>query len=235
MPMGIVDRVLRQLGDVAETGVLFLQAAGETDQEIHLSRGRSVGCASAADEWLLARRLEGTGLLRPEDIKLLCGEDVPLHEAVLTSGLVGAGPLGRLQAERFRDNFHFACVTPWQTVEFLRLGCLAEAASLGGEDPSALLVYVAAWRREIGEVLTRWRTAPAVRAVSTLDPRGISGEASWVLAQMTGFTRLDEVLATSPIERYRTLAVLARLSADGSVCFEDEDWIGAPEPTPPWI
>lgn len=74
----------------------------------------------------------------------------------------------------------------------------------------------------MGEVLGRLRRTPSVRVLATLDPTDVTGEAAVVLARVVRPTSLATVVATSPIERYRTLAVLARMAGDGSVLFEDE-------------
>jgi len=233
-PLGFVGRVLRQLGDAAETGVLFLRAAGETDSEIHLRDGHVVGCRCIADEWLLARRLVGAGLLDSADLQAISSCETPLHEAVDEFGLVEPVVLHRALAERFRDTFHFACATSWRSIEFLRLGSLLLPPSAPGVVPGALLMYVDSWRREVGDVLERLRRAPEVKVVAGLDPRSLTGEAAVVLTRMVRPTSLAEVVATSPIERYRTLAVIARMEGDGCVLFEDAGPAGSDWPSVQW-
>lgn len=222
-PIGVVDRVLRQIGDAAETGVLFLRALGETDVEFHLYEGRIVGCYSVADSWLLARRLISAGTVELGDLELaLSCEDLHLHEALVEFGLVSPVILHQIQLERFRDTFYMACATPWESIDFLKLGSLLLPPSAPGMIPSATLAYVASWRREVGDVLGRLRRSPAGRVRAVVDPRELSGEAAVVLGRMMRPTSLAEVVASSPIERYRTLAVIARMAADGSVWFEGD-------------
>jgi hypothetical protein len=221
-PTWVVDRVLRQLGEAGETGVLFLRALGETDSEIHLRGGHVVGCFCVADPWLLARRLVSAGVVDARDMGALASCDTALHDVLDEVGLVDPVTLHSVLAERFRDTFHFACATTWQSIEFLRLGSLLLPPSAPGAVPAALLARVDAWRREVGGVLGRLRRSPGVRVLATLDPAELTGEAAVVLARIVRPTTLSAVVATSPIERYRTLAVLARMAGDGSVLFEDE-------------
>lgn len=221
-PTWVIDRVLRQLGDAGETGVLFLRARGETNSEIHLRGGHVVGCFCVADEWLFARRLVSARLVAPEDMGALATCGAALHDALDEVGLVDPVTLHGVLAERFRDTFHFACATAWQSIDFLRLGSLMLPPSAPGAVPEALLARVHSWRREVGGVLGRLKRTPEVRVFATLDPMELSGEASVVLARVVRPTSLSAVVATSPIERYRTLAVLARMAGDGSVLFEDE-------------
>jgi len=222
-PTGVIDRVLRQLGDADETGVLFLRGSGETDVEFHLRQGRIVGCYSMAEAWLLARRLVSAGVLDPAELALaLTCDDLPLHEALDEFGLVAPVSLHHVLLERFRDNFYMACATPWQFIEFLRLGSLLLPPSAPGALPESMLAYVASWRREVGDVLGRLRRSPQTRVRAMVDPRELSGEAAAVLGRMMRATSLGEVVATSPVERYRTLSVIARMAADGSVWFEGD-------------
>jgi hypothetical protein len=141
-PTWVVDRALRQLGDAGETGVLFLRASGETDSEIHLRGGHVVGCFCVADEWLLARRLVGAGLVAPQDLGALATSGTELHDSIDEVGLVDPMTLHSVLAGRFRDTFHFACATSWRSIEFLRLGSLALPPSAPGVVPSALLARV---------------------------------------------------------------------------------------------
>lgn len=226
MPIKALRASMYALARREETGFLYLSGPGTTDTSIGFVQGLIVGCDTLADDWLLARLLVASLQADAGEVQeiaeQLLGE--PLHEALLLLKEFDPDRMRSILEERFRDNFFLLCLGTWTHAEFLRMGIVMPANMQFGIDPMELVAEAVRWRELVRPFMARvGRTTDAMLSLSLAGSKA-NGHAGVVARLLNRPRTLDEVLAVCPIERYRTLAHLARLEQSGEVLIESSSF-----------
>ena len=215
LPEKALHATLKVFAKREESGVMRLRAAATTTISLHYIEGLIVGADSVADDWLLARRLVASGVASPQVFAQAPSEGVPLHEFLGSQDLVPAETLSEYLVDRFRDNLFQTFLCSWTSVDFRRTEGEMPANMQFGQEPMELLTEGERWCAAIRPML---QFLPAADPM-VIDPENSSaeGEAQLVASFLDQPMSRGEVLALSPLERYRTLWWLAWLLNRGIV------------------
>jgi hypothetical protein len=215
-PRNVVREVLRALITHRKSGILQLEGHGTTDQRVFFYQGLIVGCESVADDWLIARLLVASQLVRAEDLQTAVEVRFveSIHETMVAQGLVNRGALAPFLVESFLDNVHALGIGYWCRIDFVPTAVVTPTNMQFGNDPEDLLDSIARFSDRVRPLLKQVRLQPGKRL--TLNPAmpPINGEDGLVASLLTKPCSLADVLSRSPLPRYRTLNHVAELVAE---------------------
>jgi len=196
-----------------ETGIMRLSADAATNVFLYFVEGLIVGAECAADDWLLGRRLVANGVVA--HVVLDLAPDVSLQDHLSSQNLVADFIWTEFLVDRFRDNLFQAHMESWTAVDFRATDAALPANAQFGHDPVDLLVEADRWRAAIKPML---QFLPGTSRM-IIDPESspADGEAAQVGKVLQHPMTREEVVAVSPLERYKTLWWLSWLLNRGIV------------------
>ncbi len=204
---------LRELHAKGATGVLVLRAARFDDMDVYFMDGQVIACSAFSDEWLMGRLLVASGAVAVEDMqRALDGKGgESLIDFLMQNELMSMDSLQGIQGDRFRDNLHFACVTPWSGASFSKQDAVFPPdMQLGFETPE-LLDQIAEWYEHVQPLLVmQYRSQDPVFERVPKSRLG-KGELKMIAQLVKDPLPLSTLMAISPLPRYRTLSALAQL------------------------
>ena len=206
---------LRQLNEVEATGILHLRAAACTDADVYFMSGAVISVSTLADDWLLARLMASCGALGREELQALQSDldSMPLPDSLLQRDLLTVDTLQRIQSECFHENFMRACVSPWESADFLAEDVVFPPNMQLGVDTLALLEEAEAWYNRVRALLAIVARPSDPLFMRTGSPppedEGHSAVASLCREPIT----FSEIVARSPFSPFRTELFLVKMVA----------------------
>jgi len=213
LPAGF--ETLRQLNEASATGILHLRAGACTDADVYFMDGGVISVCTLADDWLLARLMTASGAMGRDELQILQADldEMPLPDALLRRDMLAMETMQRIQGECFHENFMRACVSPWESADFLAEDVVFPPNMQLGVDTIGLLDEAESWYQRVQALLTiAARPCDPVfhRTSEPLpDDEGQSAVASLCREPIT----LSEVVARSPFVPFRTELILVRMVA----------------------
>ena len=206
---------LRQLNEANATGILHLRAGTCTDADVYFMDGVVISVCTLADDWLLSRLMTASGALGREELEQLHADldNMPLPDALLQRDMLAVETMQRIQGECFHENFVRACVSPWESADFLAEDVVFPANMQLGVDTPALLEQAQSWYQRVQALL-----AIAARPCDpvfhrTREPLPADDGQSAVASLCRDPITLSEVVARSPFVPFRTELILVRMVA----------------------
>lgn len=213
LPSGF--EALRDLHGANATGMLVLRAARFDDIDVYFMDGQVIACSGLGDEWLMGRLLIASGTVSADDMQRAMGRED--HESMIDflmqNELLSMNSLQGIQADRFRDNVHFACTAPWSDASFSKQDAVFPPDMQLGIDTPGLLDEIAEWYERVQPLLVMQRRGQDPVFARVPKSRLGKGELKIVTKLVKQPIPLSTALALSPLPRYRTLASLAQLVA----------------------
>ncbi len=213
LPAGF--ETLRQLNEVDATGILHLRAAACTDADVYFMGGAVISVCTLADDWLLARLMASSGALGREELRAIQADldSMPLPDALLQRDLLAVDTLQRIQSECFHENFVRACVSPWESADFLAEDVVFPPNMQLGVDTLALIEETEGWFNRVRALLAIVARPCDPRFMRTGAALPENEGHSAVASLCREPTTLSEVVARSPFSPFRTELILVKMVA----------------------
>ena len=208
---------IRDLMAEEVTGVLKLGSRFHTDHEVTLMGGAVIACSQIAEDWLFGRLLVANASVSIDDMAPLLEDGVALTDGLMQKQLLPMDELQTFQGECFRDNLVYACISDWATTEFESMDAVFPPNMQLGFDAATFLDETVAWNERARPLLAllERRQNPAFELAPNAELPG--NDEGVIINLLDDSANLSELLALSPLVRYRTLAALVRLLSSGII------------------
>ncbi len=208
---------IRDLMAEQATGVLKLSSPTNTDHDVFLMNGEVIACSQVAEDWLFGRLLVASASVSIDDLAPLLEAGNDLIDGLMQKQLLPMDEFQTLQGECFRDNLVYACVGAWVSTDFEAQDAVFPPNMQLGFDAGTFLDETIAWNERAQPLLDMLdrRQNPAFELAPDAELPG--NDEGQVVNLLDRSANLSELLAFSPLVRYRTLAALVRLISSGII------------------